>query len=225
MEQIITDNKELNILRYFSLFSIVLILPSLFMNIATSLTISIIFLVSLIVFLITKDSNRENIDDAFKIALVVALFLGLGLFFVILSKVVLFLFIWFAIVMAVLQEWFFRISFSYYNDTDYFSERYLKYWDKIYYWSIYIFALISLFYVLKVTQSDIRVLAEVKIIDILNIFEQVRTNQNVLNLATMNYESGIEQVRNLGFSLVKHSSYILLPYTFIQSVILFLDQN
>ena len=225
MEQIITANKELNILRYFSLFSIVLILPSLFMNIATSLTISIIFLVSLIVFLIVKDSDRENTDDAFKIALVVALFLGLGLFFVILSKVVLFLFIWFAIVMTVLQEWFFRISFRYYNDTDYFSGRYLKYWDKICYWSIYISALISLFYVLRVTQSDIRVLAEVKIIDILNIFEQVRTNQNVLNLATMNYESGIEQVRNLGFSLVKHSSYILLPYTFIQSVILFLDQN
>ena len=120
MEQIITDNKELNILRYFSLFSIVLILPSLFINIATSLTVSIILLASFVVFLITKGSSRENIDDAFKIALIVALFLGLGLFFVILSKVVLLLFIWFAIVMAVLQEWFFRISFSYYNDTDYF---------------------------------------------------------------------------------------------------------
>lgn len=137
MEQIITDNKELNILRYFSLFSIVLILPSLFINIATSLTVLIILLASFVVFLITKGSSRENIDDAFKIALIAALFLGLGLFFVILSKVVLFLFIWFAIVMAVLQEWFFRISFSYYNDIDYFSERYLDYWDKICYWSIY----------------------------------------------------------------------------------------
>ena len=225
MDYLFTTNKHLNILRISSVISIIFILPVLFINIATGITFTIIALVALFVFLIMKQGSSGNEFDALKAAIVVSIILLASFVFIILSKVVFSLFIFFAITMLVVQEWAYRVFFNIHNGSDFFDSNSKNFWDWICYISILIFAILSLYNIIENSALDLEKLSLFKVIDIFNIPEQIRNNVNMLDLASANYSNGIKTVKGLGWNIIKYSSVYLVPYTAIQFLITFINKT
>lgn len=224
MDYIFSENKVVNLLRILSVISLFFILPNIFINIATIITLFLIMAIALIVFLVFKKGGGGNEMDAIQLATISGVILFVGFVFIILSKVIFILFLFFSITIFIVQEWVYRVFFAFQNSSDFFECGQKNLWDWICYLTIPIFSILSFYNITQNSVIDLEVLSSTKVLDVFNIIEQIKSNDNVINSALRNYSHGLKAVEGLSWNVFKYSSYVVIPYTASQFLITFINK-